>query len=1125
MALPRMSGDELPSVYERVEAAIRRFDQELAPRLRGDGRREDQLRAPVYSLMKSLGQVLGRDTQVHDEVDLAEFSSRPDFAVDVPSGRVGYIELKRPEKGIPGTSGWKPDPHDRKQFINLSGLPNLIYTSGESWGLYRRGELVATASLPFSQARRPSELRVASAQLVPFFHEFLAWNPSKPTSLKGLIADVAPLCRILRSQVLERIAYERQYSGRRPLATLAEEWRSILFPRLTGDEFADAYAQTVTFALLLARVDGISFDKQSLYEISRSLWKSHSLMGEALAILTDVRWVSHLSVVEMLRRVIGNIDWDIIGSGSSNTYVMLYESFLAEYDPALRRSSGTYYTPDPVARAMVRLSDLVLKNRLGKKRGFAADDVIVVDPAMGAGTFLVEIIESVVSTLRMERGSDSTPAAHLRELFAKRLVGFELHVAPFAVAEMRLHHTLKQQYGVDLPREEVRFLSDTLDDPNPDSFDFGQLYDALKETRAGANAIKREKPVMVVIGNPPWRERSKGEAPWLEEPRAGVRGRGGVLSPVSRPSMDDFRMPGQGRREFNLSNMWTFFWRWATWKVFDANPSDPAGIVVLITPSAYLSSDSHAGMRRYLRRTVDEAWILDVTPEGFQSDSQTRLFPGVQQPICIGLFVRYGAPNPAMPAKVHHRSIWGNQEEKFCRLSAIQLNGPEWEKCPNDWTDPFLPRSSDWALYPALADLFPWQQPGVMPNRNWVQAPDKETLLRRWARLIRASPSQKRALFKETGDRTIDHLVKDVPFVPSRSLPIGQEAEESARIARIGFRSFDRQYLILDRRVIDRPRPELWQVSSDRQVYTGELHTHALRDGPAIAFSALVPASHYLVGHHGGRVLPLFRDSGGCSANVLPGLLSLLEDKLGLKVSPEDLLAYVGAVVAHSGYTRRFRDDLRAPGVRVPLTAEASLWNQAVRLGREVIWLHTYGERYVDELKGRPLGAPRLDVGRRPRYEVEISADEERMPDSAKYDPRSETIIFVSAVHGEVGRVSPVPVDVWKYNVGGGAPVVQKWLDYRWGNPRRRKRTSELDDINPVRWTAQFDDEFLDLLNVLGRCVELEVAQDELLRQICEGTLIGVSDLAAALIFPVPAPSRSAPRRSSGSDELPLEGL
>ncbi|MCA1600233.1 MAG: N-6 DNA methylase [Acidobacteria bacterium] len=798
----------------KIRAAVSRYGAELGPRMRGDGRREDQLRAPIYALLKELGNILGRDVHVHDEVTLSDRTARPDFAVDTTAGRTGYIELKALEKGIPDKD-WRPTKHDREQFEKLSVLPNLIYTNGKYWGLYRRGILTGrVAVLEGDLARAGERLTPADDELERLFREFLVWKPDHPTTIRGVVSEVAPLCRLLRDQVTETIAYERTHPGKRPFTTLANEWRSILFPTLDDDAFSDAYAQAVTFALLLARVDGIAFDNRSLTDIATQLSKQHSLMGEALSILTNPRWVSHLSIVETLRRVIGNVDWDDVQFGKSGAYALLYETFLAEYDPKLRRKSGTYYTPDSVARAMVSFVDQVLKTRLGKRRGFAADDVIVVDPAMGTGTFLVEIIDSVVKTLCAERGSAVVPEAHLRELFEKRLVGFELQVASFAVAELRLHHTLKQRYNVELPREEVRFLSNAFDDPDTQSIDFGQLYEILKESREGANRIKRDEPVMVVIGNPPWREHARGEAPWLEA----ARDQRIVPSDLRiRPSLDEFRARGQARRAFNLSNMWTFFWRWATWKVFDANPEEPAGVVALITPKAYLSSESYAGMRRYLRETADEGWIIDVTPEGFQPNVPTRIFPGVQQPICIGVFARFGPPERTTPARIHHTAVVGDQQEKFRQLLALRPSDDIWKETPTNWEDPFQPVDSDWIFYPKLVDLFPWQQPGVKPNRGWVYAPDKATLTRRWSRLIKADKDMKSELFKETRDRTLDRTFPTLSGVPSGDQSLSGETSDEPLIVPVGYRCFDRQYLIHDRRVIDFPRPELWQVSGDNQ--------------------------------------------------------------------------------------------------------------------------------------------------------------------------------------------------------------------------------------------------------------------------------------------------------------------
>jgi hypothetical protein len=902
---------------------------------------------------------------------------------------------------------------------------------------------------------------------------------------------------LLRDQVTETLEVESVSPGRKPFHEVAAEWRNILFP-VAGDQdsemdFADSYAQAVTFALLLARVDGISFEGRSPAGIAEQLSKQHSLLGVALGFLANPRWVQHLNVVGTLQRIIGNIDWSQVRAPDRDMHAELYETFLADYDPELRQRSGTYYTPIKVARAMVGLVDDVLRTRLGKKRGFAAEDVVTLDPAMGAGTFLAEVLDRAADNVRRERRSSTNPTSHLTELSERRLIGFELQAAPFAVAELRLHSALKNRHHVEIPREEPRFLTNALDNPDEQHFDYGVMYEVLKDSRKRANEVKRDINVMVVIGNPPWRENARGAAPWLEarrDPRKPV-------NTAARPSMDEFR-PDNARLAYNLSNLWTFFWRWAAWKAFEAN--DPGGVVALITPSAYLTSAAYSGMRRYLRELADEGWIIDLSPEQHRSAVSTRIFPTTQHTICIGIFVRSEQPRRDVPATVHHVDIAGSKEEKIARLGALTLESGSWRTCGANWDAAFRPSGGAWEDYPLLGDLLPWRRSGVKSNRNWVWAPSPEILRARWERLIHADEQQKSTLFKETEGREIGQNYPAQPGVPSGELAIVKERRTTPRITPVGIHTFDRQYLVHDRRVVDRHRPELWQVSGPDQIYVSEQHAHAAGDGPGLAFSALVPGMHYF-NNRGGRVLPLYRGRSAEDPNLAPGLLAKLARFVGIAIGPEDFLAYLAGVIAHTAYTARFRDELRTPGIRVPITLDRGLWRRAVRLGREIVWLHTFGERFVDEAAGRPAGPPRPFHA---TYRQPVPAGADSAPDSCEYAPSDQTLRVGSGV------VHPVAPEVFKYQVGGKA-VVSKWLDFRMRRPRHRKVTSPLDEINSTRWTAEFDDQLLEVLEVIRRCVALEPAQRELLEEICAGPVVTVRDLEREGVFPVPASARKPP--------------
>ncbi len=403
-----------------------------------------------------------------------------------------------------------------------------------------------------------------------------------------------------------------------------------------------------------------------------------------------------------------------------------------------------------------------------------------------------------------------------------------------------------------------------------------------------------------------------------------------------------------------------YFWRWATWKVFDHHPTDDRGVVCFITAAGFLTGPGFQAMRRYLRRRCDAIWVIDCSPEAHQPPVGTRVFQGVQQPVCIVIALRDGSTGADEPATVRHRRLReGSRQDKFTELSAVTLDDG-WSSCPDDWRAPFSPTSTErWSSFPALDDLLYWSGSGTMPGRTWVVAPEAETLRWRWQRLVTAKPEDKPELFTEhPTDRRVDTVLSDnLPGYAATPVPIGMESGPCPPPVRIGYRSFDRQWIIPDKRVINQPNPALWAVRSDRQVYLTALTRTSPTSGPGLTFSALVPDLDHYHGR-GGRAYPLWLDAAGTRANVVPGLLDLLAECYARAVSAPDLFGYLAAVCAHPGYPAAFAVDLATPGLRVPLTADAELFDEAAELGRRVIWLHSYGERFADPAAGRRPPAP-----------------------------------------------------------------------------------------------------------------------------------------------------------------------
>ncbi len=271
---------------------------------------------------------------------------------------------------------------------------------------------------------------------------------------------------------------------------------------------------------------------------------------------------------------------------------------------------------------------------------------------------------------------------------------------------------------------------------------------------------------------------------------------------------------------------------------------------------------------------------------------------------------------------------------------------------------------------------------------------------------------------------------------------------------------------------------------------------------------------NFYKGSSGGRVYPLWRNSAATHPNVAPELLALLA-KTKKGVTAEDVFAYIAAVMAHPAFTTRFKDDLIQPGLRLPLTADAKLFTEAVALGREVIWLHTYGERFADNDAGRPKGAPRMPNDIEPTVPAggEIPGAPEPLPDTMEYDAAKKRLLVGK------GYVANVSQAMWNYEVSG-KQIVWHWFSYRKRDRNRpiigdRRPPSPLDRIQPDHWLPEYTTDLLNLLRVLGRLIALEPAQADLLTRICDGPLLHAADIQGLLAetAPVESPTKPAPSK------------
>jgi hypothetical protein len=1092
-----------------LASAISDFGRDATSKLSNpaiSGEPEDQLRAPLERLLADLAELCGHApsaVKAVGETHLAEDRTRPDYAVTVRNALVGFIEVKAPGKGA---NPKKFSGHDKAQWEKLKSLPNLLYTDGNAFGLWRDGELIGKVVRVEGDVESSGAKLTAPESLRALFEDFLSWQPIAPTSPSKLAEVSARLCRLLREEVLEQLA--RNQSN---LVGLKDDWRKLLFPDANDATFADGYAQAVTFGLLIARARDISL-KQGVDHAASELRKSNSLIGTALNLLTadsDTAKVLRTSL-DTMRRVLDQVNWALVSKNSPDAWLYFCEHFLEVYDNKLRKQTGSYYTPPEVVTAMVRMVDEVVRGPLFQRpEGFAAADVTVADPAVGTGTFLLGVLRKIAETAEADGGKGMVPGAI--EAAAKRLIGFELQFGPFAVAQLRLIAELQElmtvgkQSPAGIPEPRL-YITDTLGNPFVEDENLLQIVQPIARSRREANKIKRDETITVVIGNPPYKDKADGLGGWIE------KGSNASGKDIQAP-MDRWSPPrdwGVGTHAHHLKNLYIYFWRWATWKVFGAGlrdstgipDRDEEGIVCFISPSGFLKGDGFQGMRADLRGSCSDIWVIDCSPEGHQPDVPTRIFQGVQQPIAITIAARKKGKSATKPARVRYTSLGrGRREEKFAELDGLTLEGARWQTCGTGWRDPFLPMASgQWSKFIPLEEVFGWASPGVKTHRTWVIAPDRESLSARWETLIAESQTlRKKELFHEDRDRSLEKIVS-VPLGAHelRKQPVGKDSRSLVEPVRYGFRSFDRQWIIPDHRLLSMARPALWATHFDQQVYLISLEKRASENGPSLTFSALPPDMNFYKGSNGGRVFPLWADSNGGLSNITPELVQVLADSYGASVSASDIVAYLAATMANPAFTASFTADLVQPGLRVPLTADPTLFAETTTLGREVIWLHTYGERFDDAVAGRPKGPPRLPKGEAPTIPGEgmIPGAPEPLPDKMWHEPERNRL------HVGKGYIDNVTKPMWEYEVSG-KQVVWQWFSYRRLDRKKpligdKRPPSPLDAIQPDHWLPEYTKDLLDLLNVIGRLIKLEPKQADLLQRILDHPLIEVAALHPA---------------------------
>lgn len=907
-----------------------------------------------------------------------------------------------------------------------------------------------------------------------------------------------------RDEVLGLLEVESETG---PLRKLYHQIKEKLVADIDERGFADMFAQTLVYGLLVARLTNpekfatdasvgiVDFGTPLLDVLYKSFRDPSSDFDLDELGLVELANELRLAPVEEILDNFGAAD------RRDDPVVHFYEDFLDFFDKDQRKELGAYYTVVPVVQFMVRAVDEVLRTQFSLELGIADAStwkevsernafkipkgvksgnqfVKMVDPATGTGTFLLEWIRVAKQRfVEANGGKEKDWPKHLTEHVIPNMAGLEISLASYAVAHLKTAFEIPRGTGA-VGRMPI-FLTNTMQ-PTSNNVAAQLFGDPLSEESHLADQVKNDPGVTVVIGNPPYKDKVKGEGPVVELPFNGAKPLLDAFTPAAERNL--------GAHTKLLRNRYVFFWRWALDRVFGSPQTSP-GVVAFITPAAWLRGPVFETMRSYLRNG-NHVWIVDLGGDLKNNlPGDENVFSQITTATCICIVSK--APHVGQ-GELKFKSLSGSRQSKFDWLNSGSLLSDDWVVINGAHEEPITDqKSSAWQDFPALGDVMPFKANGIHQQRTWVNDASKKILKERWEKFANARLGSRAELMKETSSRTISSTGKDLETNEELGQLNRGLNRDPVSIVQYSFRTLDRQWLLADSRVIDRPSPELWQVRGAPQIFLNELQSQPIGIGPALSIAPFIPNMDHFKGNSGGRVLPVFRDGENSKWNLLPGLLEILNDRLDGEVREAALLSYIAGVAAFPAFSETFAVDLRDGGVRLPITLQSDLFSDVADLGSTAIELFTYCAKTLNRTKVqssvRLKNGPEI-VGGRAAYRG--------MPETAIYNPEIETLHL-----GELA-IGGVAENVWNYQVSG-MNVVKKWIGYRKATPATRG-SSPLNDIVTESWPKAWTDELLDLLHVITQLRSLESRHSSLLKKVLAGPLLSNSSLKKAGLLPAP---------------------